>query len=87
MAKIKLNEKVESVEEGQSPRKTFEDLGVHFSCSAGVCGTCKIKVVSGGDKINKKTEQEENFPLKEGERLACQCHEITGDIEIKNEGF
>ncbi|MCR4327715.1 MAG: (2Fe-2S)-binding protein [Nanoarchaeota archaeon] len=85
MPKIILNEKEIDFEEDINPYLEFEKLGVDFSCHNGVCGTCKIKVLKGMENINPKTEMEEEFPLDEDERLACQCHKLKGNVEAKYE--
>lgn len=82
MVKITYDRK--SAEVGENPIEAFEKLGINFDCKGGTCGLCRIKVLKGMENINPKTEAEENFPLEENERLSCQCHKITGDIEIKN---
>lgn len=85
--KIKTEDMEEEIESNENPKTTFENLGVSFSCSNGVCGTCKIKITKGMENINEKTEEEEDYPLQESERLACQCQKLTGDIEFENVGF
>ena len=85
--KLKSEGMEEEIVPSQNPRTAFENLGVAFSCSSGVCGTCKIKVNEGLENINEKTEEEEDYPLRESERLACQCDRISGDIEFENRGF
>ena len=85
--KLKSEGMEEKIVDGQNPRTSFENLGIAFSCSSGVCGTCKIKINEGNENINEKTEEEEDYPLREDERLACQCEKISGDIEFENRGF
>ena len=82
MVKITLGKKSEEVKD--SPIDAFEKIGVNFDCQSGTCGLCKIKVLEGMKNINQKTEAEDDFPLEDEERLACQCHKITGDIKIEN---
>ena len=85
--KIKAEGTEQEIEKEENPRRAFENLGVAFSCSNGVCGTCKIKLKKGMENINEKTEEEYDYPLDENERLACQCDRISGDIEFENKGF
>lgn len=80
MAKITFKDK--SCEVGENTRDDFESLGINFDCQDGICGICKVKVLEGMENINSKTQAEEDFPLEDGERLSCQCHEIKGDIVI-----
>jgi ring-1,2-phenylacetyl-CoA epoxidase subunit PaaE len=52
-----------------------------FSCKAGVCATCKAKVIKGKvemDMNHSLTEQE----VKDGVILTCQAHPITDDVEV-----
>jgi len=83
MPKITLNGKTAEIPEDTNPYDTFEKLGMDFSCCNGICGTCKMKVNSGMENINKKTEPEEEFPLEDNERLGCQCHKLSGNIEVE----
>jgi ferredoxin len=85
MPKIKFNDKDAEIQEGENPHETFEKLGMDFSCENGVCGTCKMKVLSGMENINQKTDEENDFPLDDDERLGCQCRELAGDVEIEYE--
>jgi ring-1,2-phenylacetyl-CoA epoxidase subunit PaaE len=52
-----------------------------FSCRAGVCSTCRTKLVRG------KVEMKENYALEDWELeqgfiLACQSHATTPEIEL-----
>lgn len=52
-----------------------------FSCKAGVCATCKAKVISGKvemDLNHSLTEQE----VKDGMILTCQAHPVSDEVEI-----
>ncbi|PCJ45222.1 MAG: ferredoxin [Gammaproteobacteria bacterium] len=52
-----------------------------FSCKAGVCATCKAKVIRGKvemDQNHSLTEQE----VAEGMILTCQAHPVSDDVEI-----
>ena len=52
-----------------------------FSCKAGVCATCKAKVMKGKvemDLNHSLTDQE----IKDGMILTCQSHPVTDDVEI-----
>lgn len=87
MPKITFNSQVAEITLDENPIDKFQQLGVNFSCSSGICGICKVKVKKGMQHINQLTEEEEVFPLEEGERLACQCQQIKGDIEIESPDF
>ena len=56
-------------------------LDLPFSCRAGVCSTCRTKVVSG------EVEMAENYALEEWELaqgyvLACQSRVKTSALEL-----
>ncbi len=62
---------------------------VNFSCKEGVCLTCLINVVSGGENLNARTENEkstlEAFGATPSQRLACQVV-VNGDCVIESVG-
>ena len=52
-----------------------------FSCTSGVCGTCRAKVLSG------QVRMERNFALEKHEVeagfvLACQAHPLTPEVVL-----
>lgn len=56
-------------------------IDLPFSCKAGVCSTCRTKLVRG------KVELEQNYALEDWELeqgfiLACQAHPQTPEIEL-----
>ena len=85
--KITFNDKTAEIPDDENPYDTFEKLGMEFSCFNGICGTCKMKVNKGMGNINPKTEEENEFPLDDDERLGCQCSRLKGDIEVEYEGW
>ena len=88
MAKLRMEDKEEEVEDGGSIIKSCENLDVIFGCQDGLCHTCKIIVVSGKENLNDKTQVEKEAEDVTGEeRLACQCKIKKGLVEIKNIGF
>ena len=56
-------------------------LDLPFSCRAGVCSTCRTRLVKGRVEMhtNYALEQHE---LDEGFILACQAHPVTDEIEL-----
>jgi ring-1,2-phenylacetyl-CoA epoxidase subunit PaaE len=60
---------------------TEAGLDLPFSCRAGVCSTCRTRVVKGAVEMhcNYALEQRE---LDEGYILACQAHPLTGELEL-----
>jgi ring-1,2-phenylacetyl-CoA epoxidase subunit PaaE len=60
---------------------TRANIDLPFSCKAGVCSTCRTKLVRG------KVEMAQNYALEDWELeqgfiLACQSHAQTPEIEI-----
>lgn len=87
MAKLIFENNDDEIElEDNSPiAEACEDEGVPFACEEGVCGTCVIEIVSGGENLSSPTQEEEDF-LGEGccdERLACQCRIKKGTVKIR----
>jgi ferredoxin len=87
MAKLKFDHSGEEIDiPDDSPiAPSCEEAGVPFACTEGVCGTCVIEVLEGGENLSKPTQEEEDF-LGSGtckERLACQCKIKQGRVRIK----
>ncbi len=56
-------------------------LDLPFSCRAGVCSTCRTRLVKG--KVEMHTNYAlEQHELAEGFILACQAHPVTNEIEL-----
>lgn len=56
------------------------------SCGAiGICGRCRVRVLSGGDALSPPTSIELRFGVAQGfaadERMACQAV-VTGDCAV-----
>lgn len=56
-------------------------LDLPFSCRAGVCSTCRTRLVKGQVEMHTNYALEER-ELKEGFILACQAHPLTNEIEL-----
>jgi ring-1,2-phenylacetyl-CoA epoxidase subunit PaaE len=56
-------------------------LDLPFSCRAGVCSTCRTKLVRGEVELTQNYALEE-WELAQGFILACQAHAKTSQIEI-----
>jgi len=56
-----------------------------FACKGGVCGTCRVRLVSGEVRMerNYALEQDE---LAAGYVLACQSHPVTEAVEVDFDG-
>ena len=72
------------MQEGEALHEVCEEAGVPFACTEGVCGTCVIEVVEGGENLSPCTQEEKDFlGDQERERLACQCKIQGGCGRIK----
>lgn len=83
MAKLLFGGKEVIVPDGEQIREYARELGVPFGCEHGVCGTCKIDIVSGAENLNELNEAEEDMQRDREHRLACQCKILKGDVEIR----
>ena len=85
MAKIinaKTGEEV-YVNDGERIEESCEKLGVPFSCTNGICGTCMIDIIEGEDNLSELTEQEDDLGRERKHRLACQCKIKGGEVKIE----
>jgi len=64
------------------------DTDLEFGCRDGICGTCIMTVLRGGENLSPMSVAErdtlENFDAGPDQRLACQV-KILGDVEIRAE--
>jgi ring-1,2-phenylacetyl-CoA epoxidase subunit PaaE len=60
---------------------TRAGLDLPFSCRAGVCSTCRTKVISGEVEMAQNYALEE-WELEQGYVLACQAHVKTPTLEL-----
>jgi ferredoxin len=62
-----------------------EKGGIPFKCGAGLCGTCKCRIVSGLEHTDAVKPKERNHlsdtDLAEGYRMACQTF-VRGDVSV-----
>ena len=56
-------------------------IDLPFSCKAGVCSTCRTKLVRGEVHMNENYALED-WELSQGFILACQSHAKTSEIEL-----
>ena len=56
-------------------------LDLPFSCRAGVCSTCRTKLVRGKVELAQNYALED-WELQQGFILACQAHAKTSELEI-----
>ncbi|MCB0422413.1 MAG: (2Fe-2S)-binding protein [Bdellovibrionales bacterium] len=83
----KLHRK-ETVEQGKNLMDSLIDLGVPVASSCdgeGVCGMCRVQVVSGVESLPPLTDIERRLLSSEDQknsyRLSCQCT-VTGDLSL-----
>lgn len=73
-----------------SPNKTIleaaQDAGLDppFSCTVGVCTTCRAKVYKGKVKMDER-EGLSDAEIDEGYVLTCQAHPLTDNVELSYE--
>ena len=61
MAEIVYDGERVPIKDGEPLQPTLEEMGVPFACTEGICGTCVIEVIKGGENLTEKTEEEEDF--------------------------
>ncbi|MFC0358769.1 MULTISPECIES: 1,2-phenylacetyl-CoA epoxidase subunit PaaE [Kytococcus] len=52
-----------------------------FSCTGGVCGTCRVKVLAGEVRMDRNYALEPD-EVEAGYALACQSHPVTDTAEV-----
>jgi ring-1,2-phenylacetyl-CoA epoxidase subunit PaaE len=57
------------------------NIDLPFSCKAGVCSTCRTKLVRGRVELAQNYALED-WELEQGFILACQAHATTPEIEL-----
>jgi ferredoxin len=82
MAELIINEVVFEIKDGSAIQNTCQKAGLAFSCNTGVCGSCLINVVNGGDQLSPLTDEERDMGLDGQKRLACQCKILSGKVHI-----
>ena len=82
MAKVTYKNKTIEVKDGANITYACERLGVNVSCRAGICGICRIEILSGMENLNEKTEEEKELELDGRTRLACECVIKSGEVKI-----
>ena len=85
MAKIisSDNGKTINIKDKNQIKDACEKLGVPFSCTEGICGTCMIEVVDGHKNLSELTQEEKDMGMNKTRRLACQCKIKSGIVKIK----
>ncbi|MEK6844794.1 MAG: 2Fe-2S iron-sulfur cluster-binding protein [Nanoarchaeota archaeon] len=85
MAKIIFsdNGKTINVKDKNQIKDACEKLGVPFSCTEGICGTCMIEIIDGQENLSELTQEEKDMGMNKTRRLACQCKIKSGTVKIK----
>lgn len=61
------------------------DCGIeisHICGGEGACGTCRVEIIEGWDRLNPQTPEETSRDMKPPYRLACQTS-VRGDIVVR----
>lgn len=73
------------VAEGSTLLQAALDLGVNIShiCGGnGICSTCRVEVVVGGENLTPVNPQEIAYDLGACRRLGCQAR-VTGNVAVR----
>ncbi len=63
-----------------------QGIDVPYSCTAGVCATCRARVVAG--KVDMATNYAlESWEIRRGHILTCQARPLTEEVELDFEVF
>ncbi|MBZ0167263.1 MAG: (2Fe-2S)-binding protein [Candidatus Omnitrophica bacterium] len=82
MAKLIIDGTEHVIPDGNLIDDICENEGVPFSCNSGVCGTCQIEVIEGGDHLNELNDEERELGMDRNNRLGCQCRILGGTVKI-----
>jgi ferredoxin len=83
MAKFILDNVEHEIPDGKPIAEICEKSGVPFSCNSGVCGTCQIEVLEGGENLSELNKEELDLGMDGRNRLACQCMIKCGTVKVK----
>jgi len=73
------------VAEGSTILEAALDLGVNIShiCGGnGICSTCRVEVVVGGENLTPVNPQEIAYDLGDCRRLGCQAR-VKGNVAVR----
>jgi ring-1,2-phenylacetyl-CoA epoxidase subunit PaaE len=75
-----------TVEPGMTILEAAQDAGMDppFSCTVGVCTTCRAKVHSGKVRMDER-EGLSDAEIEEGYVLTCQAHPVTSKVDLTYE--
>ena len=76
-----INFKLATVGENILDAGMHNGLDLPYACKAGVCSTCKAKLISG--KVDKDISHGlEQHEIDAGYILTCQAHPISDEVEV-----
>jgi ring-1,2-phenylacetyl-CoA epoxidase subunit PaaE len=75
-----------NVKPGQTILEAAQDAGLDppYSCTVGVCTTCRAKIHSGKVNMDER-EGLSDAEINEGYILTCQAHPLTDDVDLTYE--
>jgi len=85
-ATIKLHgssRQIEMPKEGQSVLEAAKenDLDVPYSCQAGVCSTCRARLIEG--QVDMRANHAlEDYEIEQGYVLTCQCYPLSDTLVV-----
>jgi len=82
MAKLIIDNEEHEILDGQRIDSVCEGAGIPFSCNSGVCGTCQIEILDGGENLEELNEEEIELGMDGNNRLSCQCTIKSGMVKI-----
>jgi len=56
-------------------------IGLPYACKAGVCCTCRARVLEGEVRMDKQYSLEQH-ELDRGFVLSCQAHPVTPEVRL-----
>ncbi|SDW12887.1 Ferredoxin [Marininema mesophilum] len=85
-----IGPKEHSFEVAEGENLLFEAISrsvmIPFNCTSARCGTCRVKVLAGGEHLNEVGDPEElrlgEEKVNDGFRLACQAY-VYGDVKVE----
>jgi ferredoxin len=85
MAMLRFKDVATPAKPGQTLLEELLDARapVVYLCMGGTCGTCRVRIVSGGEHLEPRGDGENAHDLAADERLACQAVvKGTGDVTV-----
>ena len=89
MATIQIQPSGESseVKDNARLRQLAAPLGTGMGCHSGICGTCVVRIVEGGENLKATDATEERTLARvnapEGARLLCKAELISSTVVVE----